>query len=82
MNEYIANLIQRNQNSFDNVNEFSETDRKTYLQNLKWAIDLNQRLGNLDYQEREKAIDKIKETLNSDFVNLAGGTLEEVKKGR
>lgn len=83
MKGYITNLVKRNQSSFGNISEYHSTDRENYLKNLEWAIALNQKLGNLDYQEREKAIDHIKEVLNCDYVNLAGGTLEEeVKKGR
>ncbi len=81
MNEYISNLIERNQNVISNIN--NENDKKTYLNNLIWASNLNQRLSNLDYSEREQALEKIKEVLNNDYLTLAGGVLEEeIVKGR
>lgn len=81
MNEYINSLIERNRNVISNIN--NESDKQTYLNNLIWASNLNQRLHNLDYQEREQAIEQIKELLNNDYVVFAGGILEEeIIKGR
>lgn len=81
MNEYINSLIERNRNVISNIN--NESDKQTYLNNLIWASNLNQRLHNLDYQEREQAIEQIKEVLNNDYVVFTGGILEEeIIKGR
>ncbi len=80
MSEYIANLIKRNQLAFGNISEYHSVDRQKYLNNIKWAIALNQRLNTLDYQEREKTMEYIKKVLNNDYVDLAGGVIEKPKK--
>ena len=71
--EHYLSKIERNANVVDRA---PRNIKNECLTNIRWARDLSQRLENLDYQEREQAIQKIHEILDEDYKRM-GFSLEQ-----
>ena len=69
---YINKLISRNKHVIHKAENI-----ESYSSNLEWATNLNSRLHHLEYDQRELAIKKIKEVLNTDYNNSMGIEKEE-----
>lgn len=62
--EHYIGKLERNVNA---INGASENVRSQCLKNITWARELIGRLDMLDYAERQQAIKKIHEILDSDY---------------
>ena len=66
-NEHYMAKLNRNVNVLDKV---PEEYRDTFRSNIEWARELIGRLDNLDYNEREVAIQRIHAVLDHDYNSL------------
>lgn len=65
--EHYLSKIERNANVVSNA---PEEFREKYIANIKWARELSGRLDQLDYDQREIAINKIHEVLDEDYAAM------------
>lgn len=66
-NEHYMAKLNRNVNVLDKV---PEEYREIFRSNIEWARELIGRLDNLDYNEREVAIQRIHAVLDHDYNSL------------
>ncbi len=69
---HYVDKLSRNVNVYDKC---PEALKKEVLRHITWARDLIKRLNQLDYHEREQAIDNIHRILDEDYEKM-GFSLE------
>ena len=76
--EHYISKLERNVNVFDKAPAHIKSQ---CLRNITWARELIARLDHLDYPEREQAIRKIHEVLDSDYQAM-GFEIQKSNEGR